>query len=424
VGGGFTGLWAALQAKEDDPDRRVLVLEATSIGDGASGRNGGFSDASLTHGIFNGLKHFQGEFEAIERVADKNFEGFVSSIERLEIDARLERNGVLDVATAEYQVDDLREYVEESARFGKDVEFLDRDAVRAEVDSPTYCAGTWDRSTALVDPARLVWGLRDTLLKLGVTIHERSPMRTIARSGGKIELRCDAGRVRADKVVLATNAFSSPIYRMRQATIPVWDYVLTTEPLSDEQMKSIGWRNRQGLGDSANQFHYYRLTDDNRILWGGYDAIYHFGGRRKTEYQQRAASFEGLSKRFFDTFPQLEGLGFSHSWGGPIATTTRFCLDAGTAMGGRVSWAAGYTGLGVVASRFGARAALDLLDRPDAPYLALGLVSKRPWPWPPEPLRAIGVALTQRGLARADRNEGRRGLWLKALDRAGVGFDS
>jgi len=424
VGGGFTGLWAALQAKEADPDRSVLVLEATSIGDGASGRNGGFAAASLTHGTSNGLHHFPDEFEEIEKAAHDNFEGFRNSIERHAIDARIEHRGVLSVATEPYQVEDLHEMMDEFARFGEEAEFLERDAVRAQVDSPTYCAGVWSRSGATVDPARLVWGLRDALLKLGVTIHERSPMQGMSRTGGGVELRCEEGRVRADKVVLAINAFRSPLLRMRQATIPVWDYVLMTEPLSDEQMASIGWQNRQGLADSANQFHYYRLSDDNRILWGGYDAIYHYGGRIKAEYQQRAASFEGLSRRFFDTFPQLEGLRFSHSWGGPIATTTRFCLDAGTAMGGRVSWAGGYTGLGVVASRYGARAALDLLDRPAAPHLALGLVRRRPWPWPPEPIRSIGVALTQRGLARADRNEGRRGLWLRMLDRAGLGFDS
>lgn len=211
---------------------------------------------------------------------------------------------------------------------------------------------------------------------------------------------------------------------MRRASIPVWDYALMTEPLSDTQLERVGWRNRQGVGDSANQFHYYRLSRDNRILWGGYDAIYHYGSRTDDRYQQRPESFAGLSRRFFQTFPQLEGLRFSHQWGGPISTTTRFCMDVGPAHGRRVSWAIGYTGLGVVASRFGARVALDLLDCPDSPHLALDFVRKRSVPWLPEPIRCVGVRLTQRGLARADENEGRRGLWLRALDFAGLGFDS
>jgi glycine/D-amino acid oxidase-like deaminating enzyme len=304
------------------------------------------------------------------------------------------------------------------------VEWFDRDAIRAQVDSPTYHAGVWIRRAAIVDPARLCWGLRDAIMRLGVRLYEGCPVEKITRAGAGIELRCASGSVHARKAVLATNAFRSPVYRMRRASIPVWDYALTTEPLSKSQLESVGWRNRQSLSDSANRFHYYRLTRDNRILWGGYDAIYHYGNRTDDRFQQRSESFAGLSRRFFQTFPQLEGLRFSHQWGGPISTTTRFCMDVGTAHGRRVSWAFGYTGMGVVASRFGARVALDLLDRPEAPHLALDFVRKRSVPWPPEPIRSIAVQLTQRELARADKNEGRRGLWLRALDFVGLGFDS
>jgi len=387
AGGGFTGLWAALQAKEAEPDRDVVLLEASAV--------------SL-----------------------ENYTGFLAALQRHGIDARVESTGMLSMAVAPYQVEELRKYFDELQRFHGDVEWLDRDAARAELDSPTYQAGVWRRSGAILDPARLAWGLLDAVLRLGVRVYEQTPVERLARSGAGLELRSASGRVRAHKVVLATNAFRSPLRRMRRASIPVWDYALATEPLSEGQRESLGWRHRQGAGDSGNRFHYYRLTADNRILWGGYDAIYHFGSRTDPEFQQRPASFEGLSRRFFETFPQLTGLRFTHSWGGPISTTTRFCMDVGTAYGRRVSWAIGYTGLGVVASRFGARVALDLLDRPEAPHLALQLVRKRPFPWPPEPLRSLGVALTQRALARADRNQGRRGPWLRLLDLAGLGFDS
>jgi glycine/D-amino acid oxidase-like deaminating enzyme len=307
---------------------------------------------------------------------------------------------------------------------GHPIEFLDREAVQDEVKSPGYRAGYWNKVGGIVDPARLAWGLRDAVLRLGVRLFERTPMRGLTRVGDAVEIRCAGGRVKARKVVLATNAFRSPIGRMRRATIPIWDYALMTEPLNGRQMEAVGWKNRQGIGDSANQFHYYRLTEDNRILWGGYDAIYHYGNRIDASMEQRAASFEELSRQFFETFPQLEGLRWTHSWGGPIASTTRFCMDVGTALGGRVSWGVGYTGLGVVATRCGARIALDLLDRPEAPVLQMRFVQKRALPWPPEPLRSLGVAITQRAMARSDRNEGREGPWLKLLDLLGVGFDS
>ena len=206
--------------------------------------------------------------------------------------------------------------------------------------------------------------------------------------------------------------------------VPVWDYAFMSEPLSTSQLASIGWQNRQGAGDCGNQFHYYRLTHDDRILWGGYDAIYHYGSGLRRDHEQRPETLALLSRQFFETFPQLEGLPFSHTWGGPIGTTTRFCMDTGSAFAGRVAWAIGYTGLGVAASRFGARIGLDRLDCPESPRLELRLARRRAVPWPPEPLRYLAIQLTRRELARADRNGGQRGLWLRLLDWLGLGFDS
>lgn len=137
---------------------------------------------------------------------------------------------------------------------------------------------------------------------------------------------------------------------------------MVTEPLTPSQLASIGWKNRQGLSDIPNQFHYYRLTEDNRILWGGYDAMYFFGGKVRTELESRPETWAKLSRHFFETFPQLEDVRFSHAWGGAIDTSSRYCVFWGRAMGGRVSYALGYTGLGVASSRFGAEVMLDLLE--------------------------------------------------------------
>jgi glycine/D-amino acid oxidase-like deaminating enzyme len=424
VGAGFTGLWTALLAKLRQPDREVMVLEASRVAEGATGRNGGFADPSLTHGLWNGLQRFPDEIDELQRLGMENYEGFVADIERLEIDAGLEKQGALSVATEAYQVEDLIEYGALLEGYGEKISSFDEQAIRAEVDSPTYKYGVWRHAGANVDPARLAWGLLEAVVGMGVRVYEQSPVEKLDRAGTGLLTHTTSGSVRSEKVVLATNAFRSPVPKMRRATIPVWDYALMTEPLNLAQMDSIGWARRQGIGDSANHFHYYRLTTDDRILWGGYDAIYHYGSRTDPEFRQRRESFEGLSQRFFATFPQLEGLRFSHTWGGPIATTTRFCMDVGTAHRGKVAWAIGYTGLGVVATRFGARVALDLLDDPTAPHLDTGFVRKRPWPWPPEPIRSIGVSLTQRAMAKADANEGRRGPWLWLLDRLGLGFDS
>jgi glycine/D-amino acid oxidase-like deaminating enzyme len=206
--------------------------------------------------------------------------------------------------------------------------------------------------------------------------------------------------------------------------VPVYDYALMTEPLSAEQMDAVGWHNRQGVGDSANQFHYYRLTKDNRILWGGYDAVYRFGGPVGPEYDDHDRTFGRLSQHFFTTFPQLEGLRFTHRWGGAIDTCSRFSVFFGTAYRGRVAYAVGYTGLGVAATRFGARVALDLVDGHETEATRLRYVRSKPVPFPPEPLRSAVVQYTRNRLAAADRDNGRRGAWLRTLDRLGLGFDT
>jgi glycine/D-amino acid oxidase-like deaminating enzyme len=211
---------------------------------------------------------------------------------------------------------------------------------------------------------------------------------------------------------------------IRRYVVPVYDYVLVTEPLSAAQRDAIGWRGRQGLSDVTNQFHYYRQTADHRILWGGYDAVYDFGGRVAPVRDQRPATFGRLAEHFFTTFPQLDGLGFSHRWGGAIDTCSRFSALWGTALDGRAAYVVGFTGLGVGASRFGARVGLDLLDGADNERTRLDMVRRRPLPFPPEPARWAGIRLTQRALARADEREGRRGPWLRVLDRLGLGFDS
>jgi glycine/D-amino acid oxidase-like deaminating enzyme len=418
VGGGYTGLWTAVLAKERDPGRDVVLVEAQRVGWAASGRNGGFCSASLTHGRDNGEQRFPDEIDTLERLGQQNLAEIESAVRRYGIDCSWELTGSLSVATEPHQVAWLKEAGEGT--------YLDRDAVRAEVASPTYLAGLWTRDdNALLDPARLAWGLADAAERLGVRIHEGTSVAGLEKDDTGVLVRTTAGRtIRADRVALGTNAFPSLVKRVRWHTVPVYDYALMTEPLSAAQLASVGWRHRQGIDDCGNQFHYYRLTADNRILWGGYDAIYHFGRRIDGSLDQRAATFDLLARQFFETFPQLEGLRFSHQWGGAIDTCTRFFAFFGTAYAGRAAYALGYTGLGVGATRFGANVMLDLLDGRETERTALEMVRSKPLPFPPEPFAYAGVQLTRWSLAAADRNGGRRNTWLRTLDRLGLGFDS
>ncbi len=428
VGGGYTGLWTAVLAKRRNPNANVILVEAKSIGWAASGRNGGFCEASLTHGRENGMARWPYEMPTLDRLGIENLDAIEAAEAEFGMDFEFERNGAIGVAVEQHQVDWLLEEVAQAvARGDHTVRLLDQGEVRAEVRSPTYLAGVWDtRGSAILHPAKLAAELARVAEELGVEIYERSPVRRLETPGstGAVTLVTDHGRVLAQRAVLATNVFPSLLRRNRFMTVPVYDYVLMTEPLSGEQLASIGWSRRQGLSDLANQFHYYRLTRDNRILFGGYDAVYHYGQRVRAEYERRPESFERLAAHFFTTFPQLEGLRFSHRWAGAVDTSTRFCAFFGTARDGRVAYAAGFTGLGVASTRFAAVVMLDLLDRRDNERTRLRMVRERPLPFPPEPAAAVGINATRWSLDRADHTGGRRNMLLKTLDSLGLGFDS
>jgi glycine/D-amino acid oxidase-like deaminating enzyme len=425
VGGGFTGLWTAIQAKEEDPARDVVLLEAETVGFGASGRNGGFVDASLTHGLDNGMRHFPAELARLQRLGLDNLAGIAGTLRRYGIEADWDARGMLYVATQPHQLDSLSEQARLLNSYGETATVLDAEQARAEVNSPSYL-GACLRGTgkATVHPVRLAWGLRRAAESLGVSVYEHSPVRRLRAAGAGVSAQTPYGAVSAAKAVVGTSAYPPPLRAIRRYVAPVYDYVIVTEPLSAAQLAAVGWDRRLPIADSGNQFHYYRLLPDNRVLWGGYDAIYYYGGDVGAHRDQRAASFATLARHFFATFPQLDSVRFTHRWGGPIDTCTRFCATFGTALHGRAAYAVGYTGLGVAATRFGARVALDLIDGADTERTRLTMVRSKAIPFPPEPLRWAGIQVTRQALATADQRDGHRGPWLGLLDRLGVGFDT
>ncbi|WP_104090202.1 FAD-binding oxidoreductase [Arthrobacter sp. GMC3] len=424
VGGGYTGLWTALQAKERDPERDVVLLEAGWIASEASGRNGGFCEASLVHGESNGEQHLPKENARLTELGLENLAELVETIKRYDIDCDLLEEGTLAVATERHQDAWLREEGTEENK-----EYFDTEHLDSMIKSEAFISGLWSKEdTVLVNPAKLAWGLFAACLKLGVRIFEQSKATSLTEANGKMVVETPEGKVFAAKVALATNVFPSLLKRHALMTVPVYDYVLVTEPLSEEQRAAIGWATPHGLTDLNNRFHYSRpIIDENggwRILYGGYDAVYHFGGKVNPDHYNREGTYTKLAAHFFATFPQLEGLAFSHAWGGAIDTCSRFFSFFDLAYDGKVAYCAGFTGLGVGASRFGGRVMLDLLSGTKNEITELEMVRKKPLPFPPEPAAWIGVQLMTAALARADRREGERGLFLKTMDAVGMGFDS
>lgn len=428
VGGGLTGLWAGLLAIEAWPDRSVAVLEGARLAWAASGRNGGFCSASLTHGFGNGLSRWPEEMPTLLRMGEQNLDAIEDALHRHGIECGFTRAGEITVAVEPWQLADLVEMHRAAGELGGKDELLDAAQMQAVLASPTYLGGLRSAGTALVDPARLGWGLASAARGLGVAVHEGTRVTGLADEGRRVRLDTTAGgapgRVWARHVVLATSAFPSPLRRARPFVVPVWDHVLVTEPLTEHQRAGLGWAGGEGIGDAGNQFHYYRLTEDGRILWGGYDALYYFGSDLSARRVRRPSTERMLAAHLLETFPQLAGIRFSHAWAGAIDTCTRFSAFWISGLGGKVVAVQGFTGLGVGASRFGAQVALDLLEGRPTARTELSMVRRPPTPFPPEPLRWAAIQATRRAIAAADRREGRRGLWLRTLDRLGLGFDS
>ncbi|WP_345801441.1 FAD-dependent oxidoreductase [Microbacterium sp. AZCO] len=426
VGGGYTGLWTALLAKRRDPGRRVAIVEARTVGWAASGRNGGFCESSLTHGRENGVSRWPDEIDVLERLGHENLDGIEADVAAWGLDADFERTGTLSVATEPHQLEWLDEWAAEAQARGEDVRRLDEPAIQASVASPTYLGAVWDtRAAALVHPAKLAAELARAAEQQGVEIFEHSLVKRIDTSEqGRVRVVTADGDIAADKAALATNVFPSLLRRNRLMTVPVYDYALMTEPLDADQLDEIGWRDRQGISDLANQFHYYRLSADDRILFGGYAALYHWGRRVRPGYENNPRVWNDLASHFFTTFPQLEGLGFTHRWAGAIDTSTRFCAFYGVAREGRVAYASGFTGLGVGSTRFAGDVMLDFLEGRETERTQLKMVRERGLPFPPEPAASIGIQATRWSLDRADHDRGRRNVLLKTLDALGLGFDS
>lgn len=430
IGGGFTGLWTAIEAKLRDPQRDVLLTEAATIAHGGSGRNGGFISASLTHGLAHGEAIWPKEMTTLVRLGRENLAAIAAFTQRYGIPCDLQLVGKTAIALTEHARAALPAMAELHHRWGEDAQLLSRDEMQADVHSPTYLGGLRVRSGGgLMNPAQLSWGLARVAHELGVRIYEGTPITGIeitkntATNSAPLRATTPITSITAQHIALASNGFTPLLKRLRYRMLPIFDHVLATEPLTDAQLHSIGWHQRQGLTDIGNQFHYYRLTPDNRILWGGYDAIYYRGNRTDPALERRASSHELLAQQFFTTFPQLAGIRFTHKWAGIIDSTSRFTPAIGTAMHGRLAYAVGYTGLGTASSRFGAETMLDLLAGESTERTNLTLVRRKPFPFPPEPLRYPLIQFTRAQLAKEDLT-GKRGAWLKVLDHFGLGFNS
>lgn len=417
VGGGFTGLWTALQLREAEPSMRVAVIEREVIGFGASGRNGGFAmtllDMSLAHLRRN---HGDAAAKAAHDAVATSVTEMGEAIDRHGIDCEWRHGGLMVVATNRPQQERIDADLDAAEALGLDgFRRLSAEQAQAEVHSPTYVGGLREEHCGVVHPAKLVRGLAGAVSRAGAQVFERSDVTSITEAsdghaGARIRITTPRGTVDAEQVVLATNAWASETEWFRHKIVPLYTYIAMTEPLTDRQWDSVGWDSHCGIEDKRNFVHYYRRTLDGRILWGGSDGVIRYRGRIAPRYDRDSRVLARLTETFHRTFPQLADVGFTHHWGGPVGITAAFLPVFGTLSDRRLHYGLGYNGHGVAPSHTGGKILRDLVLGRTSELTGLCFVDSRETRFPPEPLRWIGAEFTRRSLLRQDaqfdRNRG------------------
>jgi len=388
VGGGFTGLATAYFLKRTRPDLKVALLESDVIGFGASGRNAGFSmtlfgfSLSLTALRFGRQKAREAHLY-MERAVDLVRE----LVEEHEIDCDYEHAGFLRVATSARLARRIEHELELARSLGlQGLTWLDHAELQRRVRSPLYLGAWWEPRCGLLNPAKLAWGMKRVIAAQGTQIYERTPVTRIQRKQ-QIVLETTCGTVVADKVVLATNAYSHLLPGMRRKQIPVFTHIVLTEPLSPEILAEIGWEGREGIEDARNLVHYYRLTADNRLLMGGSSVTFAYGRRMERDHNPR--TFAALEDNIRRTFPALQDVALTHRWGGPVSVPVDLTPAIGALGDGRVIYSIGCVGHGVSLTHLNGWTIADLLLGQETERTRVFFVNRRTIPWPPEPFRFV-----------------------------------
>ena len=426
VGGGLTGLWAALFLKQLDPGRDVAVVEQGVAAYGASGRNAGMLSETVDHSHSLAIQHFGlEEARRLAALGETNVAELAQFIAERGIACDYEPTGRLMVALTRAQEDEARHSIAVARKLGLNTfHYLDGAAVRAAVHCPLYRGGVEVSGGGILDPARLTDGLRREAEKQGVRIFERTTVRSLGRAGAGVELRANGTTLRARRAVLATSAYTHHLLpKVLWRFIPLYDYIIVSEPLSPAQWEAIGWKGRQGITDGRTFFNYYRPTADGRVLWGTSEATYYSGNTVGPQCDHSPRHYESLRQSWRLHFPNLAGLEWPYAWGGAICSTTRLTPYFGRALDDRVCYALGFTGHGLGTTRIAGRILAHMaLDR-TSDLLDLPLVTRRPFPYPPEPIRTWAVNQVTRALRRVDEGHPPN-LLLRLLDRFGIGFSS
>ncbi|MFC3504529.1 NAD(P)/FAD-dependent oxidoreductase [Micromonospora krabiensis] len=410
VGAGYTGLWTAYYLASADPTLRIVVLEREIAGYGASGRNGGWCSALFPTSL-TGLarRHGRDAAVAMQRAMRETVREVGRVVAAEGIDCDWASGGTVVLARTDAQLGRARAAVEEARAFGfgpDDLALLDAGEAAARCGAEGVRGGTYTPHCAAVHPAKLVRGLARTVERLGVTIHERTPVREI-RPGAAVT---PVGVVRAPVVVRATEGWTAALPGLRRAVVPVYSLMVATEPLPAQTWARIGLADRETFSDHRHVIIYGQRTADGRLAFGGRGAPYHFGSRVRPGYDREPAVFDALRRTLGELFPVLgPDVPLTHRWGGPLGVARDWTASVGLDRTTGLAWAGGYVGDGVSTTNLAGRTLADLIRGVASDLTALPWVGHRSPRWEPEPLRWLAVNAGLRVMLSADAAEARSG---------------
>jgi glycine/D-amino acid oxidase-like deaminating enzyme len=384
IGAGFTGLSAARTLAKKGA--RVVVLEAETIGWGASSRNGGMVLTGLKLGVNKLISMYGRELTRKMYAASLASIDCVEKIVREEgIECDFSRCGHLEVACKQAHFDDYERQVEVIAReFNHELKIVPRQELRTEIGSNIYFGGMVDETSAGVNPAQYVAGLARAAMRAGACVFEQTCVERIEREPRQgsegWNLTTSHGTVWARELFVGTSGYTGAATpALRKKIIPIGSYIITTEVLPEDLARELSPRNRM-IYDSKNYIYYYRLTPDRRMLFGGRAAFFPESG------DSIRKSAEILRLGMIDVYPQLRDAKVEFVWGGTLDFAFDIMPHAGQMDG--MYYAVGYAGHGVAMATYQGQLMAQRIagEKPDNPFdgipfpgAPLGLYNGHPW---------------------------------------------
>jgi glycine/D-amino acid oxidase-like deaminating enzyme len=423
LGGGFAGLSAARYIKKRDPSLSVCILESDYVGFGASGRNGGFAMTLLG---LNGAQLLRDQKLEKAREGHRFMKDSVQHVRELikeyKIDCEAVDEGFMTVALNSVQDKRILHEIECYKKLGTEMPHLDSKKIREILpSSKRITSGLLDPNAIMLHPFKLARALKKVAEELGIEVCEGFGAAGYERNqngGYTVEVSQKEGTsrpIKTKKLVITTNAYAYRLGLFKAGLIPIYTYLVGTEPLTKEQWEQIGWAKRNGIESAFRLVHYMRPTQDGRILLGGKSARYFFGHTTAAKYDQNEGLFQALREDLVKFFPALQGIKFTHAWGGPIASTLSFFPTIGCdAKEPDLLWALGCCGHGVSTMNHIGSVVADLMFENKSPNTELFFVNKKPWSLlPPEPFKYIGAGTYKNAMWWLDRaDEARAGTFF------------